>query len=752
LAQWNCGDDSLFLRFVPRPFLEMSGSAAHYPANFDIQGALASPAQDAIASVPGTVCYNSEVMNQDDLEASEVAEGASPHVEDVCALQLSSLYKSPPFSPKSLLPPLTWVPRYWRSLQGQSSEEDARILGTLPNSIKGDAIAGLTVGIMLVPQCLAFALLAGLPVHVGLYSSFAPLLVYALFGTMRQVQTGPTAVMCLLTGQALDSMGLESQALRVAGASLMALMVGGISVVLGILRFGGIVDFMSHTVMSAFCTASGVTIVTSQLKDLLGLRYPRTHYWWEEVESVATRLGEIQVPTAILGCCLLVVLLVLKYWKSAGSTEARQNHRLWSFFPKDKNSMPFRALKLLADLSSFLAVFVGSLVAWALREAGVDGVRLVGDVHADGFIFVMPGRGYYSELFGSSTLFVSAAVIATIGFLETIAVGGKFAAQYRYDYEPNQDFIALGLSNVASAFMSGFPVTGGFSRTAVNVAFGATSLFSSAISSTLVLGAMYFLLPVISKVPRTCLAPIIIQGAIAVIDIHEFKVAFRSRPSEFLVMLSTLVVSLALTVKEGLLVGFVLSVLKTLRDISDPNLAMVVRVQDTWRDVRHFPLGEQPANAVVVRMDARLHFANTRKLKEFCIRALQVREASGDRGEYLIIDGKSINGIDLTGCEMLAVLAESLKTRGQRLIIANLKAPIANDLHTANLVHAIHKQGGRLCLEIQHALDVICQAEPDWCAEESKLSSLIASAATIGKASTTTGCVNLLKSNLGKAA
>mmetsp|Transcript_15392 Transcript_15392/g.33313 ORF Transcript_15392/g.33313 Transcript_15392/m.33313 type:complete len:709 (+) Transcript_15392:139-2265(+) len=668
-------------------------------------------------SVPGHVDLESPAAPDSGI-IDEAAAGSVPW---------SELYKGTPFSPKSLFPPLTWVPRYIRSIKGETTPEDVRYLGNLPNSVQGDVIAGLTVGIMLVPQCLAFALLAGLPVQVGLFSSFAPLIVYSLFGTMRQVQTGPTALMSLLTGQALDSMDILDKEMRIKGACLLALFVGILSFVLGVLRFGGIVDFMSHTVMSAFCTASGIIIATSQLKDMFGVSFARTHYWWETVEELFDAVEDIHGATTALSFSILVMLLFLKFWKTAGSKEKREKHFLWRFMPKEKSSVPFKALKLLADLSSFLAVFVGSMIAWALREGGVEGIKLVGEVNADGFIFVMPGNGVFKELTSDSTLFVSAVVISTIGFLETVAVGGKFAAQYRYDFDPNQDMIGLGLANVASAFMSGFPVTGGFSRTAVNVSFGATSLFTNAIASVLVLGSMYALRSAIENIPRACMAPIIIQGALAVIDLHEFKATLAARPLEFVVMLATFVVSLCLTVKEGLAVGFVLSIFKTLMDISSPNMAVVARVGDNWRDVRHFPNGEQPKNAIVVRIDARLHFANSRKLKEFCLAAIKIREESGDKIDYLVLDGKAINGIDMTSCEMLVVLGEALSGRKQHLVLANLKAPIVASLEAAGLVKSIKKAGGHLALDVQHALALISQPDPDWADEEQKVQSLLES-------------------------
>jgi SulP family sulfate permease len=608
----------------------------------------------------------------------------------------------------ALVPPLQWVPPYIRTNLGKASEEDKMMQGGLRYSLTGDAIAGLTVGVMLVPQCLAFALLAGLPVQIGLYSSFAPLVVYSIFGTMRQVQPGPTALVSLLTGQALDSLGFESDADRIAGAALCAFLVGAISVFLGAIRFGFIVDFMSHSVMVAFCSAAGVTIGTSQLKHLLGIKMDRKKYWWQTASYLVLHLNEVDPPTFAMGGTLLLALLTLKKWKSAGGEDKRKKSRIWRWFPTNKKSCTFRALKMVADLSSILSVVVGWLWAFVYRQTDVTGVALVGEVDSDGFTFTMP------DFDGAESLLVTASIIAVVGFLETVAVGGKFAMQGRYEYDPNQELLALGFANLSSALMSGYPGTGSFSRTAVNAMLGATSLFATFISSILVALAVLFLLPVIEYLPLASLAPIIIQGALGVIDSHGFVVAMRASKSEFFVMLATLLTSLGLTVKEGLLVGFILSVLKTMYDLANPNLVICGRLPDnTFRDVRNFPNAEIVPKAVVVRMDARLGFANSRKMKEFCARAVKVREDMGEEILYVVIDAKSINHIDLTGCEMLEMLAESLKSRKQGLIVANLKGPASRCLMNAEVPKSLRKQGGHLCIDMEQALAIVRGEDKD---------------------------------------
>ncbi|CAL1152378.1 unnamed protein product [Cladocopium goreaui] len=222
------------------------------------------------------------------------------------------VYGGSKFEVRSLFPPFTWLPAYVRYAKGTASTGDIEKMGELPYSIKGDLIAGLTVGLMLVPQCLAFALLAGLPIRAGLYSSFAPLVIYALLGTLRQLQVGPTALISLLTGQALDAVNLLGDEERLSGACTLALLVGLVSFLLGVLRFGFVVDFMSHSVMSSFCTASGVIIATSQLKHVLGINIKRHKYWWQTAYDLCKHLPEIDAATAVLGFTLLAMLTFFK--------------------------------------------------------------------------------------------------------------------------------------------------------------------------------------------------------------------------------------------------------------------------------------------------------------------------------------------------------------------------------------------------------------------------------------------------------
>jgi len=263
----------------------------------------------------------------------------------------------------------------------------------------------------------------------------------------------------------------------------------------------------------------------------------------------------------------------------------------------------------------------------------------------------------------------------------------------------------LGLSNFAGAVMGGYPATGSFSRTAVNAMFGATSLFACAITALVVLAAILFILPIIAYLPLAALAPIIIQGAIGVIAFGEFHEVYKMSRGEFMVMLATFLVALGLTVKEGLLTGFALSVLFVMHGIANPNLAVCGRCLDgSFRDIRVHTDAEPVPGLVVVRMDSRLTFVNARKVKEFIANAVKVLNAQGDKVNCAILDGKAINHIDFTGCEALVGLAESLKLQDCRLVLANIKGPVSRCLIKAGVPEHTEKHGAIICTTMRQAL------------------------------------------------
>lgn len=575
-------------------------------------------------------------------------------------------------------------------------------MGLLPYSLKGDVIAGVSVGVMLVPQSIAFALLAGLPVQLGLFSSFVPLLAYAFFGTVRQQQIGPTAVLCLLIGNALAASSYTSQNELIAASSLLSMIVGLTTIVMAVFRLGFVVDFIPNSVMDSWCTASALTIFTSQLPVNLGLKMPRTNYWWQTTGYILTHLHQSNVPTLLMGFGLLAFLLLLKAWKSAGSAEARAKHIVWRWFPKQTNCGAFPALKFVADFSSLIAVVLGWLWGLAYRKGNVKSVSFVGSISCTGFLFGLPGSGLPPAAW--SDLAVAGIVIGVVGYLQSIAVGAKVAGQFRYSYDANQELVALGLANCVCGFMFGFPVSVGFSRTATNIIFGATSQIASVLSAMVVMLAVYLIMSVVETLPLAALSPLVMQGAMGLFDFQSFVTVWKGNRLEFLLMVITFVVSLVWTVQEGLYAAFAGTIAMLVYHVSLPNMAICGQMPDnSFRDIRYYPEAKLLKGCRVVRMDASLCFANSRRFKEFCLRASELPQA-GAKVQFLIIDFKSINGIDLTGCDRLVELAATLHRHGQTLLVAAIKGPVMRSLHYAGVQERLKKHDSLLCWNMEQAI------------------------------------------------
>lgn len=637
------------------------------------------------------------------------AQWSSEYHTEVPQRRTTEKYTAPPFQVKSLFPPVIWVPMYFRCLMGKSTEEDLEVMGSLHYSLKYDLISGLAVGTLLVPQCIAYALVAGLPIRCGLYSSCFPWVMYIIFGTIRPMQLGPTASLSLLTGIALDGAGLVADNDRMLGAAFLALLAGVFSFFLGMCRFGFVLDYVSGPVMAAYVTASGIIILTTQLKDLLGVKIPRSDYWWQTIIAIGRVVKQTDGATVIMGLVLFAFLATLKAWKLAGNEQTRAKHRIWRWLPKHSTSYPFLALKTLAEFSAVVSVIAGWVWGYCYRQAGVTTVKLVGSSSTTGLTIMLPGSGLSSALMGS--LISSAPILAIMGYMEAMGVGTKLAAQSRYRINFSQELLGLGSANIVSSFMGGLPITGGFSRTAAAASFGATSPLSTVLSCTIVLLTIYLIMPVLEKLPSVALVPLIIQGALGVTSFQTFVTVFHGSKMEFAVMLATFVTALSLTVKEGLYAGLGCSMLKLLYDIGMPNMVECGQMQDgSFRDLRNYPDAVIPNNAVIVRMDARLNFMNSRRFKEFCLRAALAVDPT--KSKFLIIDFKSINSLDMTGRDMLADLAQMLQKRSQHVLLANVKGPLVAQLRATRLDEALCNYGGHICWNMDQALDIAQGGDP----------------------------------------
>jgi len=531
---------------------------------------------------------------------------------------------------KKFLPFLTWVPGYERA------------------NLRGDLVAGLTTAVLLIPQGMAYAMLAGLPPIHGLYASIIPLALYALLGTSRQLAVGPVAMVSLLVATGVGALAESGTELFIAYAVLLALMVGVMQLAMGIAKLGFLVNFLSHPVISGFTSAAALIIGFSQLKHLMGVDLAGGKYVHTILFEAVSRIGEVQPITLTIGLVSIAVLLVFKKYRPT--------------FPS--------ALAVVA-VGTF-AVFIGGL--------DVAGVSIVGQVPAG---FPSPSIPTLDPD-AMKALFPIALTIALVGFMESVSVAKAFANRNKYEIDANQELVGLGVANIGGAFFQAYPVTGGFSRTAVNASAGAKTGLASLVTAGVVAFALIFLTPLFYYLPKAALAGIIMVAVFGLVDVREVKHLWRVKRSDLALLIVTFFATLGLGIEEGILVGVGASILWFVVRTTRPHFAVLGRIPGTqaYRNVKNHPDADTLPNVLMVRMDAQFYFGNINFLKE----RLGELEAGVEGGmKALIIDASSMNQLDSSAVHALSELAEAYRARGVALLMANVKQPVLDVMICAHL-------------------------------------------------------------------
>ena len=531
---------------------------------------------------------------------------------------------------QKLLPILTWAPSY-----------DQR-------DLRSDLAAGLTVGAMLVPQAMAYALLAGLPPEIGLYAATIPVLIYALFGTSRQLAVGPVAIVSLLTATALAPLFEEGTAGYVSAAALLALMVGVVHLVLAAGRLGFLVNFLSHSVLVGFTAAAAIIIGFSQVKHILGISIPRKDHFVDTVDEVASSVRDTNTATVLLGFGAVLMLLLLR-----------------KFAPR---------------VPAALVVMVGSIAAVQLFDLQDEGVAVVGDIPGSLPAFGLPDMS--GSLIGD--LAMTALVITLVGFMESIAVAKVYARRHRYDVDANQELVGLGMANVASGLFGGYPVTGGFSRTAVNDTAGARTPLASIITAGIVLATVAFFTPAFETLPTAALGAIIIVAVIGLFDVTEMRHIASIKRTDLIGMGVAFFATLFLGIEIGIIVAVVASMLVVFARISMPHTAVLGRVPGTttYRNVDRFPEVETSDRICIIRIDAALSFVNATPVKQLL---LDQARPMAEVGGAVVLDASGINDLDATGAETLAEVLDEYDDLGVPLHMTDVKGPVRDVMRRAGL-------------------------------------------------------------------
>ena len=540
---------------------------------------------------------------------------------------------------KRYLPILKWLPTYKRSY------------------LSGDISAGLTVGIMLIPQGMAYAMIAGLPPVFGLYASLVPQVIYAIMGTSRQLAVGPVAMDSLLVASGLGALALSGIDEYIAMAIFLALFMGDIQLGLGLLRMGFLVNFLSKPVISGFTSAAAIIIGLSQLKHLLGTSIVRSNQVHVLLKNAFTTVTDTNLITLGIGIAAIVFIKTIK---------------------KINRKIPAALI--------IVALGILAIYSFGLNDLGV---KIVGEVPSGLPKFKVPSMDY-SRI---SELVPIALTLALIAFMEAISVAKAVEEKHSdYEVDSNQELIALGTSNIVGSLFQSYPTTGGFSRTAVNDQAGAKTGIAPMVSALVVGLTLLFLTPLFYYLPNAVLAAIIMVAVFGLIDFEYPVQLFKNRRDEFFLLIATFLITLTVGIKEGILLGVLVSLLLLVYRTSRPHMAILGRIRNTnyFKNIIRFPEDtERFKEFLIVRFDAQLYFGNKEYFRKELLKQLEDPET---KVHYIILNAEAINYIDSTAVYMLRQTIHELKKKGIKLVVAGAIGPTRDIFYSSGLIHDIGKE------------------------------------------------------------
>ena len=549
-----------------------------------------------------------------------------------------------------------------------------------PANLSADLVAAIIVTIMLIPQSLAYALLAGLPPEMGLYASILPLAAYALFGSSRVLAVGPVAVISLMTAAAVSQLGLVQVSDMVAAALTLAFLSGLFLTAMGLLRLGFLANFLSHPVISGFITASGIIIAVGQLRHILGIE-ASGHNLLELLGSLASQIGETNLLTALIGVVTLGFLIWTRRYLKPVLVRLSLTPGLADII--------VRAGPVFAVLATILAV-------WGL---GLDarGVAIVG--HVPQRLFPITAPAFDVELWRQ--LVLSALVISIVGFVESISVAQTLAAKRRQHVNPDQELVGLGAANIAASFSGGYPVTGGFARSVVNADAGAETPAAGAFTAAGITLAALTLTPILFFLPKATLAATIIVAVVSLIDPGILARTWRYSRSDFGAVATTLLVTLGFGIEPGIVSGVAVSLGLYLYRTSRPHSAIVGLVPGTqhFRNVlRHDVI--TGSNVASLRVDESLYFANARFLEQL------IYDVAADHPElkHFVLMCPAVNEIDASALESLEAINQRLDDLGVTFHLSEVKGPVSDRLERTGFLNHLT---GKVFLSHYEAIEAL---------------------------------------------
>ncbi len=536
---------------------------------------------------------------------------------------------------KKIIPILEWLPNYNKSL------------------FKGDLVAGITVGIILIPQGIAYALIAGLPPIYGLYCALVPQVIYAIFGSSRQVAIGPVAMDSLIVATGVSTVALAGSESYIAIAILLGLMVGTIQFILGVFSLGFIVNFLSKPVITGFTSAIALIIGFNQFRNLLGVDFIQSDQIQYILQDIWLQIATFNTHTTIIGLISVVIIIV---------------------FRKINKKIP----------NALIVVILGILIMKYFGKSFND-VSIVKEVPSGLPVFGTPE--FDVDLIRE--LLPIAFTLVMVGYLEIISIGKSLEAkQDVYRIRPNQELIALGLSNMVGSFFKAYPSTSSFSRSAINQESGAKTGMAALISVVMVMLTLLFLTPLFYHLPKTVLAAIIIVAVFGLVNFKEAAFLWKANNLDFWLMMATFLATLLLGIEYGIMVGVILSLIVLIFRTSRPYVTELGKVPNSnfYRNKNRFEEVIIDADILVFRFDAQLFYANSSYFRD---NLDDMAAKKGTALKLIVLDAESINRVDSTGVEMLIERIKFYQKKEIKFYFAGVKGPVRDDLFKSGVLKII---------------------------------------------------------------
>lgn len=536
---------------------------------------------------------------------------------------------------KKIIPILEWLPNYNTSL------------------FKGDLVAGITVGIILIPQGIAYALIAGLPPIYGLYCALVPQIMYAVFGSSRQVAIGPVAMDSLIVATGVSTLALAGSDSYIAIAIILAMMVGTIQFVMGVFSLGFIVNFLSKPVITGFTSAVALIIGVNQFRNLLGVDFIQSDQIQYVLEDIWLQITDFNYHTTVIGMISVIVII---------------------FFRRIKKKIP----------NALIVVIIGIVIMKYFGKSFGD-VDIVKDIPSGLPTFGIPE--FDIDLF--KELLPIALTLVMVGYLETISIGKSLEAkQDEYRIRPNQELIALGLANMVGSLFKAYPSTSSFSRSAINQESGAKTGMAALVSVVMVVFTLLFLTPLFYHLPKTVLAAIIIVAVFGLVNFKEARFLWKANKLDFWLMLATFISTLIFGIEYGIIVGVGLSLIVLIFRTSRPYVAELGKVPNSnfYRNKSRFEEVIIENDILIFRFDAQLFYANSGYFRD---KLDEMASKKGDQLKLIVLDAESINRVDSTGLEVLKERIKYYKKREVTFYFAGVKGPVRDDLFKCGVLSII---------------------------------------------------------------